>query len=661
MKKLIALILFVSVTAYAATKVLQGDTWKSADLTKTWTPPTATDTLVGLAATQTVTAKTMRNASGTVGAPSHSFSADTDNGLYYLAANNWAASVGGVKALDFVLSTGSLGNLGIGGNASTSDLYPMLAERNNASPIIFQLSNPNSTAGAGIKIQGSVSAGANGAELGLFSPATAAPDAYAGGNMTLRSTGTTAGISYVADDSGAYHKFYVAGNAIGNKVATFSATGLALVTPLALTSGGSAKSLTAVNGGVVWSDADSMEVSAAGSAAQVLVSTGAAAPVWGTPFDRNLIEPNSQFETGTVGTWVSYADAAGLLPVDGTGGAPTVTCTYTAVTPLSGVGSLLVTQPASNTQGEGCSSVFTIDTKDRGRLISVSFDYTISTGTNGDGFFVVSVYDVTNAALITPVLPTTNFGGTAASTYYTYNGNFTASATSSSYRLIIHRAATGTSAATIRFDNFKVKPDPIIAPWYINAYFTGGNPDLGLATVSAYTEIVLATLTLTPTAGTAAVGTMCSAANAATAPSTSTTTCAAGSESVGINFVVPSAGAYEVCAAFSHFTRTDTGESIFSTFQIIETPTNAQTLTLEGGQRTSSGMTGMAIAGGTNAENYFADRICGIFNWSSGSKGVRLMYEQDIGGVPNASTVLCDESAPGRGQRQCSWTVKRLY
>lgn len=49
---------------------------------------------------------------------------------------------------------------------------------------------------------------------------------------------------------------------------------------LPLTNGGTNKNMTAVNGGVVWTDADSMEVTAAGTAGQVLTSNGAAAPTW---------------------------------------------------------------------------------------------------------------------------------------------------------------------------------------------------------------------------------------------------------------------------------------------------------------------------------------------------------------------------------------------
>ena len=53
------------------------------------------------------------------------------------------------------------------------------------------------------------------------------------------------------------------------------------VMPLA--NGGTNKNMTAVNGGVVWTDADSMEVIAAGTSGQILQSNGAAAPSWVNP------------------------------------------------------------------------------------------------------------------------------------------------------------------------------------------------------------------------------------------------------------------------------------------------------------------------------------------------------------------------------------------
>lgn len=59
--------------------------------------------------------------------------------------------------------------------------------------------------------------------------------------------------------------------------------GLTLTTPLALTSGGTSKSLTASAGGIVWTDADSMEILAGTATAnQLLLSGNLASPSWST-------------------------------------------------------------------------------------------------------------------------------------------------------------------------------------------------------------------------------------------------------------------------------------------------------------------------------------------------------------------------------------------
>lgn len=165
-------------------------------------------------------------------------SADINNGLYYVGTDQWGLCAGSLAAIEVRKSTGAFANVGMGGAASTSDVYPLLMQRDQATAINVQLSNPNTGAGAGSKWQLAASSGNNGGEVGLFSPETVAPDAYSGGNMTVRSTGTTAGIAYVADDSGAYHKFYVGGNGSGNLYARITTAGL-------LTTGVNVSGLTA--------------------------------------------------------------------------------------------------------------------------------------------------------------------------------------------------------------------------------------------------------------------------------------------------------------------------------------------------------------------------------------------------------------------------------
>ena len=82
---------------------------------------------------------------------------------------------------------------------------------------------------------------------------------------------------------------------------------------------------------------------------------------------------NPDAEAGTTG-WAAYADAAGSIPVDGTGGAPTVTITTSASSPLRGLNSFLLTKDAANRQGEGVSAVFTIDAADKAEVMAIEID-----------------------------------------------------------------------------------------------------------------------------------------------------------------------------------------------------------------------------------------------------------------------------------------------
>lgn len=193
--------------------------------------------------------------------------------------------------------------------------------------------------------------------------------------------------------------------------------------------------------------------------------------------------------------------------------------------------------------------------------------------------------------------------------------------------------------------------------FFVDANIAGGNPDLGTSAVTSYTEVTNGSLTLTPASGSAPVGIMCSSTNAAATPSTSPTTCSAGSESVGFNVNVPRAGVYEACVAFSHYAAIDPNEELITAFQLVETATNAQTILQEGGDKTYSGLGGGA---GTYASvnSVSPYRKCGIFNFaSSGTKAIRLMYEQYVTGTPLNSLVVADGNT-ALGQRDIHITMR---
>lgn len=191
--------------------------------------------------------------------------------------------------------------------------------------------------------------------------------------------------------------------------------------------------------------------------------------------------------------------------------------------------------------------------------------------------------------------------------------------------------------------------------WFIDANIGGANPDLGVANVSTYTEITNAGLDLVVNTakGSQSAKILCSGTNPPTG-----TTCAAGSESVGISFVIPKSGQYEVCAAASVRVATgpSAGNAIESTLQLVETPINAQTILQQGEERGNNYLFS-ANANTQQAATYPA-KNCSIFNFaSSGEKAVRLMYEQQVTGTIAASLLLADRAA-SVGQRDIHFTVK---
>ena len=79
---------------------------------------------------------------------------------------------------------------------------------------------------------------------------------------------------------------------------------------LALSRGGSNKNMTAINGGVVYTDADSMEVSAAGTSGQLLQSAGAGTPTWVSAlFNGTTATTQETGDNSTKVATTAYADA----------------------------------------------------------------------------------------------------------------------------------------------------------------------------------------------------------------------------------------------------------------------------------------------------------------------------------------------------------------
>ncbi len=159
---------------------------------------------------------------------------------------------------------------------------------------------------------------------------------------------------------------------------------------------------------------------------------------------------NSNFEN-TVGSWAAYQDAAGVDPVDGTGGSPTVTIARSTSSPLFGGANGLITKPASNVQGEGVSVLNDIDIDSyNGLPIKVSFLVDASNANIVSTDMKVFAYDVTNGFLLGAVRNSTD--GYIQNRSYLFEGWVYPNTNTQSIRLIIHFASTSALAYTVKID-----------------------------------------------------------------------------------------------------------------------------------------------------------------------------------------------------------------
>jgi hypothetical protein len=257
-----------------------------------------------------------------------------------------------------------------------------------------------------------------------------------------------------------------------------TATNTSLVTPTIdvplFTNQGSTPATPSAGSTKVYAKTDGNLYKLTSAGVEQQVGTGAGGGV------KNYLAANPDAETGTTG-YATYKNTAQATPVTGTGGSPTLTFTRTTSSPLRGVASFLITTTAANLQGEGTSFDFTIDSADQAKVLSISFDYTIASGTYADGDMTVYIYDITNAQVIQPAGYTIlNVIGNGK-----VNATFQTNSNSTSYRVIWHRAVSTASAMTMKIDNVFVGPQITVnAPAMFDA--TSFTPTItGVGTASA--------------------------------------------------------------------------------------------------------------------------------------------------------------------------------
>jgi hypothetical protein len=135
-------------------------------------------------------------------------------------------------------------------------------------------------------------------------------------------------------------------------------------------------------------------------------------------------------------------------------GTPTVTIGQTTNNPLRDLASFLFTKDAANRQGQGVSYDFTIDDADKGKILTISFEYAIASGTYADNDLNVYIYDVTNDQLIQPG----NFQIKNSLLTESFQSTFQTNINSNVYRLILHVASTSSLAYSLKFNSFSVGP-----------------------------------------------------------------------------------------------------------------------------------------------------------------------------------------------------------
>ena len=185
--------------------------------------------------------------------------------------------------------------------------------------------------------------------------------------------------------------------------------------------------------------------------------------------EKNYIT-NPGAETDGITGWNLYADAAGSTPVDGAGGAPSITLATTVVTAeiLRDTVSFKLSKDAANRQGEGVSFDIAIDRADENKLLKYDLEYQTSAN-YVDGDISVYIYDVDGAVLITPT--GTDGVSIPASLTPALKSVSWASTGSTNYRMILHIATVnGATAYDFFFDTVVVGPGtrvraPPITDW----------------------------------------------------------------------------------------------------------------------------------------------------------------------------------------------------
>ncbi len=176
------------------------------------------------------------------------------------------------------------------------------------------------------------------------------------------------------------------------------------------------------------------------------------------PVENIVPKESSAFES-SVGNWLTYADAAGTQPVDGTGGSSSLSLdiTTTAAEVLNGRASLKMSKGAVNDQGEGASLDLSVPNFIKGQpamvrfslKASANFDFGTAFDSSDPSDVTVYLYDVTNSKLIQPYPYSLISNGQ-------FEGMFQVPSDCDDLRLILHVTTTNALAWDLFIDDVEI-------------------------------------------------------------------------------------------------------------------------------------------------------------------------------------------------------------
>lgn len=155
--------------------------------------------------------------------------------------------------------------------------------------------------------------------------------------------------------------------------------------------------------------------------------------------------------------WSTYSNTAGVNPVSGIGGTASITWSQNTINPLSGDADLrLVKTGTANRQGDGVSIPFTIANRHLAKVLQISFDAELISGTYSNGDLRISVIQDPSGTpvLLEPVNTGIQLG--IANQRIRHIATFQSHISITSYRLCVHVSSTTTNNYTIDFANFRV-------------------------------------------------------------------------------------------------------------------------------------------------------------------------------------------------------------